>query len=949
MATVSARPINREESQHRVASPLQQLGGCIRMYVSAEGLAVLLIYLALWFWIGLLLDYGLFKLVGVDWVQIFSRSFRGVVLIMLSAGLLAVVAFKVLARLVGEFSPTALALVLERRYPDVLGDRLITAVELADPAIAKRYGFSQAMIDQTISEASERVAQVRVQDVFNWKRLRRYAALVAVLSAGMYGVVAASVCTVESIRFGEHAGGFTGFASNFNHVSTIWFERNILLRDIIWPRRSYLVVLDFPGDEKKIGRDAPALTLNVRALKYVIADSNRTAAPEGWRELRWSDLTEFFPNSVPAVPPRLLPSKAREADDFSVDDVDLQLAREENRDLPEAQELRDFLTRLDRQAALPEMRRTLRKLIVPEDVQVIYKGATIGAKQTLQQMENNQYSCTLPELKESIRFTVRGEDYYTPYKKIEVVPPPEIETDQLIIHEEQPAYLFYRLSRGGDLRDLRGKKQQMPPRPISLTGDVSRISVPAGTDFLLTARTTKELTIPGIQVRRPTEAAGPSPVIPIEQPDGRSFQARFTNVVSVIDFIFEFLDTDGVTGLRHIRIEPIEDAPPEVDVMIEVIRKTNAGYLVTPSARIPFSGKIKDPSGGLTRAEYAYTIARLDAQAGLGLFSPGLVSGATPGSADDLDRAPTKVRLVTFEPALNEKRGLPMATILQRLTSDPPRPDELGDILLRELELNPEREFFSVANLGLKETDEKKIQPRYRMRLWVTAADSNVETGPNSGKSKEQFNILVVSENELIAEIAKEESSLFVKLEETVNRLKDARLKLEKVISDLPTLKDDELKPVSRWTVDTGEVGDTLSKAGDVSREVLNDYRRILKELQANQVRLDMINRVNNKICDPLDLATREDFPRADEAIRTFKDLLVSKKKDMNAANQAMTGLQKVIDRLGSVLEAMEQMENINKLIALILEIEKEESRQLNVLEGLKRKIEEDLLKDLDK
>ena len=66
------------------------------------------------------------------------------------------------------------------------------------------------------------------------------------------------------------------------------------------------------------------------ALKYVIADSNRRVAQKVPRELRWSDLGEFFPNSVPAVPPELLPARARESDDFSVDDVELQVTREES-------------------------------------------------------------------------------------------------------------------------------------------------------------------------------------------------------------------------------------------------------------------------------------------------------------------------------------------------------------------------------------------------------------------------------------------------------------------------------------------------------------------------------------------------------------------------------------------------------------------------------------------
>ena len=121
------------------------------------------------------------------------------------------------------------------------------------------------------------------------------------------------------------------------------------------------------------------------------------------------------------------------------------------------------------------MTRTLRKLIVPEDVQVIYKGTNIGAKQTLQQQDNNQYTCTLPELKEMIRFTVRGEDYYTPYKRIEVVPPPEIETDQLMVHEEQPAYTISGCLCGVDPRGLAARRRRCRRGP-SRSPATSRVS-----------------------------------------------------------------------------------------------------------------------------------------------------------------------------------------------------------------------------------------------------------------------------------------------------------------------------------------------------------------------------------------------------------------------------------------------------------------------------------------
>src|SRR5262245_47025614 len=178
MATVISRPErwNREEVQRRVAHPLQRLRGTIRLYVVLEGLAVALIYLALWFWIGLVVDYGIFKISGgqVDWVQVLPHAFRVVVLCLLSLGLLVVVGFKVALRLFCEFREPALALVLERRFPNLLGDRLITAVEMADPRLAKKYGYSQDMIDHTLRDAADRVDKLPINEVFNWRRLWRY-------------------------------------------------------------------------------------------------------------------------------------------------------------------------------------------------------------------------------------------------------------------------------------------------------------------------------------------------------------------------------------------------------------------------------------------------------------------------------------------------------------------------------------------------------------------------------------------------------------------------------------------------------------------------------------------------------------------------------------------------------------------------------------------------------
>ena len=92
----------------------------------------------------------MFKVFKVDWVQVLPFAFRATVFALLVLGLVLVVARKVFFRLFREFRDGPLALVLERRFPNELGDRLITAVELADPRKSEQYGYSQQMAIQAL-------------------------------------------------------------------------------------------------------------------------------------------------------------------------------------------------------------------------------------------------------------------------------------------------------------------------------------------------------------------------------------------------------------------------------------------------------------------------------------------------------------------------------------------------------------------------------------------------------------------------------------------------------------------------------------------------------------------------------------------------------------------------------------------------------------------------------
>ena len=161
MATVTTPlKVNRPELQRRVRHPLRSLRGYIRWYVTLEGLGIAILYLALWFWIGMLLDWGSFEIFGFDWIlelktlaagENTDHVVRVFILGALIAGLATLVIWKVLFRFMKEFSDPALALVLERRFPRQLGDRLITAVEMADPNMADKYGYSQELVDKTVT------------------------------------------------------------------------------------------------------------------------------------------------------------------------------------------------------------------------------------------------------------------------------------------------------------------------------------------------------------------------------------------------------------------------------------------------------------------------------------------------------------------------------------------------------------------------------------------------------------------------------------------------------------------------------------------------------------------------------------------------------------------------------------------------------------------------------
>ncbi len=1088
-ATKTPAPFDHDATQLRVRHPLQILRKYIRSYVLLEGAALAILFLAGWFWIGVLLDFGSFWSFAFDWVQSLrdlnpgTSSATLVRSFLLGAMLLALAALvftKVALRWIKEFSDDSLALVLERRFPRELGDRLITAVELADPKVSKKYGFSELLVEKTIQDAANTLEKLPVSEVFNWSRLRRMWLLVAASTIGVYLLVGVAVCGISLAT--DKPVEPEEYLWKSADVGVIWGERNLLLMNSYWPRRSHLEVVRFQGNrnnpaEMRVGRDESRPDVQVRAVQWVVADS---AAPEGWRALRWNDLPQYLDpvevdavtQAVPAdwgywtidlddldvsVPAGVLPAnlqgktagQVREAildptiqgniavqgaekavadlldwKQWTVDKLQLQLENREVRHaLPEYPKMETIFKQLGELARSPSMSRRLRKLTLPDQVEVYYRGETTKSSAPGGRPVDNKFSIGLNDLKESVRFRVRGEDYYTPTKQITLVPPPAITT--LTADKREPAYLYHRL-QGTDQGALKGKTQVLRDYKLPISGDTTTIDVPVGADLKLVARPDVKLQ-KSIRIRPPVtpdlgSTVAPGPVVVAD--DGMSFSTELKKVTKPFDFILEYNDEDGVSGRRRFKVRPVEDAPPEVinlDLLVSLRKpKYKAdpgkavqaapvdGFLITPDALVPFNGVLRDDHG-LVRAAWRYDVEQIDfellgqgidrkggtfvLQGNAALRRAGLIASAfqyLPHSPNSGALGSAYIAWASSFLATDLALSANMAlgdgfkemeefdALLQRKSVGEVAVAALPDLLVSakaprmqgrwEHPLKDEPGFDLRKHLPkLKSLDPEKVgQLHYMVRVNVALTDNNVEAGKpfkdDRGRSylgvtargKTAYNFIVVSERELLAQIALEEQKLFEDLEKVLDR-----------VSYGVTLTDDQIRKFSSGgasdlslvVLRVDEIRKAILDSATTTRSVHTDYNRILREMEVNRVNSKTLTTVRDKICIPLGnlvQAEQGSFARCEEAVQLAHggiDEDASKnlpgRGDLHARNlRELRGqLETLKNDINSILITMGLGIEIGKLREILVESEREQRRQSEVL----RIIFDDRMRELGK
>ena len=351
-------------------------------------------------------------------------------------------------------------------------------------------------------------------------------------------------------------------------------------------------------------------------------------------------------------------------------------------------------------------------------------------------------------------------------------------------------------------------------------------------------------------------------------------------------FTFVFYDEDGVRGTRQVDIGVEPDKAPEVDAQPEIVRRVGPNtFKVTAAARIPFRGMVKDEQG-LAHVRYAYTL-RADkigtaAQGDeIKVFGIALKLKEEEGPAGETRATATSPpsRPRSARTRRSSARSASSPSSAQRAGHGLPRPRP-GQAASTSRPttgfMRPTRRPSRTRRSGTTPKPTTTAQRPAGVRLppvgaEATAAarqgpaavhadpvarapdtdlDSDVdEQGrprPHKGQTQDRLKFKIVSENELLAEIGKEEEELRKASTRCWRPCWSASRswpRWSRCWSDgsFKSLTDKDLHDeVAGLLGNVGLTEQFLDKSQTACKGIGTDFSRILKELRVNQIRAEL-------------------------------------------------------------------------------------------------------------
>ena len=234
---------------------LSELRGLISRVIATQGIAVLLIWL-----LGSFIAFGLIDYLPTRFGADESpRIVRLIMLLIIAVGTLGILYHYFWNRWLVRWSDSALALAIERRYPE-FQSTLVTTVQAANPSANLRSKDLDAiehpnrpgMIELAARKAVEKITSIDVRSLVQLSTLQWELGLLAA-TLGLFGV------------------GSLAYPDLVSH----WSKRLFNLSDSPWPRRTSLGVVG-------LELDVPPFTNTPTRDRYLVPmENNRLLAPKG--------------------------------------------------------------------------------------------------------------------------------------------------------------------------------------------------------------------------------------------------------------------------------------------------------------------------------------------------------------------------------------------------------------------------------------------------------------------------------------------------------------------------------------------------------------------------------------------------------------------------------------------------------------------------------------------
>ena len=457
-------------------------------------------------------------------------------------------------------------------------------------------------------------------------------------------------------------------------------------------------------------------------------------------------------------------------------------------------------------------------------------------------------------------YVTGGDDRQGPYH-LEVVDSPTI--SRMTLHCEYPAYM------------------RRTPRDIPVTGIMP---IPRGTKIVIRAESNKDLR--EVQIDEVADDNSPKTTrTTIEESNAtpREFEFTMDRIDGDTTLLVTLLDSDGIKSRSPVQLAltAVTDEPPQV-----MARLTGIGTAITPQARLPLAGEIRDDYG-VGRTWFEYRIDDRDPQTQPFSTEPSdrdMLQVDESLEVGPLELQPKqKLQLVAQAADTYDLAEKPNVGSSQKYLLDVVTPGQLRSMLeARELQMR--RRFETIMQ---EFTDTRDLLAR--IDLNEAKPDESAAPLPDGKKGRPEG-----------AEPGDETSDAI-----------------------RPSQKTEAAEDIAaRRVVQATRVTQNSSRSMDEIRGLAVAFDDIQAELVNNRVDTEELKkRLKEGISDPLKRIADERFPELLNRLKTLENLLQKPLEAPAVQDQARDQADVILVEMKQVLDNMLELETFNEALDLLRSI----------------------------